>query len=650
MHYSILSAAACATACCLLCLPLCAPAQETPEDLVLSEGFEAEIPDLHTYHAEYAGDAARAHSGEASLRVSPTDTSGGAYFRLDGVVDLESDYEFSAWVYAAKTGVARLYISASDGKQRHTKAQVAGGKEGEWVRLVASLRGKEWRAGDCEVMLAMTTTGVSWFDDVTLRKVVLPDPPIEVYPGMVAALRAEADRTPARLAAAEELTLQPADGALVAGFSAPEPVRPGPEPLAIPHDGLMTFALDVPEAVYVTGSVRLTPDADLHPGLRAYVLCDDAVVGAPMVAAEAWQSEGNALTGPAPQVTGSRPPDEVELATWLLPAGRHYLTVAGPHFRPGGTLQSLTLRALPTAVEEPLYRFALLSDTHLSEGRATWMNVKMDGPSKEEFAATLALLQQEGLRFALLAGDMTDSARRGQFEALKEVLGGVQLPVYGCIGNHDSYLATSRADVLELCPQLFPGGATDYVFSEGPLRFIVLDGSHWRDKSGRFVDHYDAADCGGIGVRPEQVQWLEEELARDTRTPTVFVWHYPLVCRGGLSSCGYKLPASSTGRELLEVLQKAPNVVATLCGHTHWNEHNPREGIVHVVNPAFCEWPNAYRVFRVYQDRMEWELRQVSNRGFVRESFVPEKALSWMISTAADDLTGTIPLPPAAER
>jgi hypothetical protein len=60
------------------------------------------------------------------------------------------------------------------------------------------------------------------------------------------------------------------------------------------------------------------------------------------------------------------------------------------------------------------------------------------------------------------------------------------------------------------------------------------------------------------------------------------------------------------------------------------------------VNPAFCEWPNAYRVFRVYKDRMEWELRQVPNRGFVRESFVVSKASAWMISTAEDDLAGSV--------
>ena len=115
-----------------------------------------------------------------------------------------------------------------------------------------------------------------------------------------------------------------------------------------------------------------------------------------------------------------------------------------------------------------------------------------------------------------------------------------------------------------------------------------------------------------------------------------------MVCRGGLSSCGYKLPDVSRGAEVLQVAEQASNVVAVLSGHTHWNEHNPKDGIAHIVNPGYVEWPNAYRVFRVYADRMEWELRQVANRGFVRESFVVPKALSWMISTSPGDLTGTV--------
>jgi len=49
-------------------------------------------------------------------------------------------------------------------------------------------------------------------------------------------------------------------------------------------------------------------------------------------------------------------------------------------------------------------------------------------------------------------------------------------------------------------------------------------------------------------------------------------------------------------------------------------------------------------VLRVYPDHVEWELRQVRNRGFVRESFIPQKGLSWMLSTGEGDLTGEFKL------
>ncbi|NLX98349.1 MAG: hypothetical protein GXY83_19500 [Rhodopirellula sp.] len=633
--------------CASLVAPCCGQSAAVPDEMfldevVLSEEFEHELPEFHTYQARYSADMSQARSGKHSLRVTPTGQSGGAYFRLDGVVDLKSDYEFSAWVYAGAAGAVRCYISASDGKQRYTKAHVSGGKAGQWIQLVGAVRGEEWKAGDREIMLAMSCSAESWFDDVELRKTRLPEPPIDVYPQLAETLRAAADPSAVKVSAGAEITLEAANGAIVDGFPTPTARRPEHAQVVIPPDGLLTFALDVPSPLYVSGTLRLAPSEDLRPGLRAYVLSDDTVVAAPMVTAEAWQGEGDALTGAAPGITGPRPPDEVQLATWLLPAGRHYLTVGGPHFRPAGTFQQLCLRAEPRTVEEPLYRFALLSDTHLASGRAVWMNTKLDGPAQEELAATLAALKRDGIAWAVIAGDMTDRGIRAQFESLGAVCRASGLPVYGCIGNHDSYLASSRGDALELCSELFPAGSTDYVIDKPPLRLIVVDGAHWKSKSGQFMDHYDPADSGGIGMRPEQIRWLEQELARDTQTPTVVIGHFPMHCRGGLSSCGYRLPDLSMTPAAMDVVQAAPNVVAVLCGHTHWNEHNPKDGIAHIVNPAFCEWPNAYRVFRVYKDRMEWELRQTPNRGFVRESFVVPKALSWMISTSEDDLTGSV--------
>jgi len=612
----------------------------------LREGFEESVPELHTYQAKYAADDTLAHTGARCLRVSPTAESGGAYFRLDGLIDKSADYEFSAWVHAATTGAVRLYISASDGTKRYTKSQVTGGFSGKWVLLTGTVRKKQWQDTDTDIMLAMVTSGESRFDDVRLRKTQLPPPPAEAYPDLWRRLRAAADARISALPPVGTLVLQAENAALAPALEAPPVDMPRGPTAVVPSDGLLTFAVQVPAATYVEGVLTLGPDSDLRPGLRATVLCDNTVVAAPMVRASPWESEGNALTGPAPAILGDRPPDQVSLTKWLMPPGRHYLTIAGPHFRPGGEFRRLELVTLPTAAQRPVYRFALLSDTHLGSGSAGWMNVKLSGPAHDELAATLSALASEGIDFALIAGDMTDSATREQFAAVGTICAKAPIPVYGCIGNHDAYLASSRADALELCAPMFPSGTTDYVLDKPGLRFIILDASHWKSKHGGFLDHYDRELVAGIGPTPDEIQWLKQVLEEDKETPLVLVLHYPLAGRSGPSSCGYQVRNVNLGGQVAQLVQAAPNLVAVLCGHTHWNEAVDVDHTTHLTNPAFCEWPNAYRVFRVYGDRLEWEMRQVGNRGFIRQSFAAPKGLSWMISTGEGDLGGSIPLRP----
>jgi hypothetical protein len=396
----------------------------------------------------------------------------------------------------------------------------------------------------------------------------------------------------------------------------------------IGSDGLLVFALDVAEPVYVRGTLTLTPDDDRRPGLRAAILAEDALVAAPMLRAKDWGADR--VTDSAPVVTGTAPSETIALGPFLLPAGRRYLTIAGPHFRAAGIFADLTLTITEQTVETPLTTFALITDTHLSlGGRPEWMNRKMSGVTAPMFEKTLRCLAREGIAFALHGGDMTEGAHRKEFSLFDSVVKNAGLPVYGCLGNHDVYHSTSRTDALELLPAQFPGGTTDYVLNRKPLRFIILD-----------------ENIGKKETREAKRDWLKKTLAADTVTPTVILWHYAPFNRGGASSCGFRLQDwSQMGKEsLLDLLTAAPNVIATLNGHDHWDEVNRRKGIVHIQNAAFVEWPNSYRVFRVYADRLEWEVRQVTNRGFIRESFMPEKGLSWMIATRDGDLTGAVPL------
>ena len=392
-------------------------------------------------------------------------------------------------------------------------------------------------------------------------------------------------------------------------------------------DGQLTFAIDVRERTWLGGTLDLEPDGALRPGLRATVLWDDAVISAPMATRRPWGTKE--ITDPAPELAASRPDVRVTLAPWRAEPGRHYLTIAGAHVDAAGHVGRLRVTPVAGVLDAPLYQFAFISDTHVRrDGREDWMNRKMGGASAPMLLETLRALAAEGLAFVIHGGDMTERATRDEFRLMRDTLAAQPLPVYGCIGNHDRYLATSRGDALDLLGSHFPGGGVNYVVSRPPLRFVVFDVA------------VELAE-----QRETQLAWLGTTLAADRTTPTILVWHYPPYNRGGITNSGFQLQDwSALGRSaLLDLLRRTPNLVACLNGHDHWDEVNVIDGLPFIQNAAFVEWPNTYRVFRVYADRLEWEVRQVSNRGFVRESCLPAKAMTWMIATAAGDLAGVIP-------
>lgn len=447
------------------------------------------------------------------------------------------------------------------------------------------------------------------------------------YPALETLLRSVADDR-SRGLGASGLEIRPVHCALADSLDQIAVTTPGRAAVDLLPDALLVAAVDVGRSVWVEGDLTLRPAADLRPGLRATVLCDTTVIGAPMVASAPWGIAE--ITDAAPLIHGRVPPSRVTLGPWLMRPGRRYLTVAGPHFRAGGQFVELRLRVLDRPVEVPRATFAFISDTHVRrDGREDWMNRKLGDASAPEFLRTLQALDAEGVDYVVHGGDMTERATRDEFVLMRDTLRAQRLPVYGCIGNHDRYLDTSRADAREVLAEYFPGGALDYTLAKPPLRFVVLDVLLERPEA-----------------REHSLAWLDDAMRTDTATPTIFVWHYPPFNRGGPSNCGFRLQDwSELGRDtVLDRLRRAPNLIACVNGHDHWDEVNVVGGIPFVQNAAFVEWPNTYRVYRVYDDHVEWEVRQVANRGYVRDSFLPAKAQSWMIATRDADLAGTIPL------
>ncbi|MDR0902250.1 MAG: metallophosphoesterase [Opitutaceae bacterium] len=643
----------------ILLAGIASPAALAAPRFVINADFEKGMPSgAASWRAETAIDTARAHAGRASLRISraPKVPAGTFYFTLDGRLDFSSNMEFSLWIYTESDETARVYLSADDGSgaPRYTLFSSASIKPGQWNQVTGRVFAGDWRKWDTRFQFTVSTSGTVWIDDV-LAVSGAPDTPAQVWPKLKHALHAEADKRVSALAPGGALALDATRAALAPDTAAAQTILPADAAAAIPAEGLLVFAIDAKADLDLTGSLQLEPDDNLRPGPRVTVLSDDTVIGVPSVTAAPWKPGWDAKAsrpGPvSPDIRGERPPATVQLAKWRMAKGRHYITIAGPHIRPGGTFARLELRAGGRPADAPLYTFGLVTDPHLGIGRPVWANTKLLSPSAGELETVLRQLKSEKADFALLTGDMTDHGRRVEIEIFARAVKRANLPVYGVMGNHDSNERSSRADYASMMPKLFPigPGDTDYTFTHKGLRFVILDGAHWIARDGS-IQEYKVAGATKVAYREGVLNgWLRDTLAKDAATPAIVISHFPFYIKGGASEInGYDFGNGYTDKELMSVLETAPNVIATMAGHNHVNGVYNYKGITCLQTPAFGEWPNAYRVCRVYADRVEMEVRQFPNRGLIREGVVKEMAHLYGLSLSEGDLTSTISLSPRA--
>lgn len=181
-----------------------------------------------------------------------------------------------------------------------------------------------------------------------------------------------------------------------------------------------------------------------------------------------------------------------------------------------------------------------LSDSHL----------RLDEPQRTaQFAAAVQAVVDLRPRplAVLLTGDVADHGMRDAYEAARDVLSAIDVPIHVIPGNHDDR-ATLR-DVLGA-----PGAGDEpvqYAVQAGPIRVIACDTL--------IPDHVE----GQLDV-----DWVAERLAEAPDAPTVIAMHHPPVNIGFASMDAYGLPAP-TRAAFRELIDANPQVLKIVTGHVH---------------------------------------------------------------------------------
>ncbi len=211
-------------------------------------------------------------------------------------------------------------------------------------------------------------------------------------------------------------------------------------------------------------------------------------------------------------------------------------------------------------------------------------------------------------RFVVVTGDLVGclfSDNPGDYavgddtpaDRFKSLMSDLSCPWYAALGNHDyevgydlaAGVGTTAADPakVEAVWERVLGRASTFAFSEGGLRFVILN-SNRGPLAGR--------PCGGSG--PElgctgsfdeaQLAWLEGEL--DRGEPCVLFLHHPLMTDHNATVNwtygheSFQIPLTDGFYDLARAYRES--IVAVFVGHGHWRASDTLSGTIRVYETA----------------------------------------------------------------
>ena len=181
--------------------------------------------------------------------------------------------------------------------------------------------------------------------------------------------------------------------------------------------------------------------------------------------------------------------------------------------------------------------FAQLSDTHLDGGEHR----------AERTARVMSYLDGLPLAAVLHTGDIADNGDPAEYEQARRALAS-RHPVLTCPGNHD-VRGPYRKVLLDEPPD---EGPVDRVHTVAGARFVMCDSTIPGKGEGRLSD--------------TTLDWLDARLAEEPGTPAFVCFHHPPVPL----TIPYVDRICQYGEErLAAVIERHPQVVASLCGHAH---------------------------------------------------------------------------------
>jgi 3',5'-cyclic AMP phosphodiesterase CpdA len=209
---------------------------------------------------------------------------------------------------------------------------------------------------------------------------------------------------------------------------------------------------------------------------------------------------------------------------------------------------------------------AQISDTHILARSSD----QAAGPARAEtLRRCIADINRQGVDVVLHTGDAVHHGAAEDYAHLREILAGLEAPLFLIPGNRDRREALRAAfSHVSYLPK--NGGFLHYVIEDYPVRLVAMDSVTEGERKGEF--------CA------RRLAWLEETLAREPDRPTILFIHHPPFDIARHYVGGYRHPQDA--EDLEAVVNRHPQVEQLLCGHVHFLHREPWGGTAAITMPS----------------------------------------------------------------
>lgn len=326
------------------------------------------------------------------------------------------------------------------------------------------------------------------------------------------------------------------------------------------------------------------------------------------------------------------------LGTHLISKDRHELKLAAM-CEPTECLDWITISPVERDVEEALFSFVLISDSHLGlKERSMINNLWLSDKMPEIMDMVIKEINQLSPDFVIHLGDIADDGRNlDDLITVRKLLDKLKCRCHLVLGNHDTW-GNSRINISKAFPFPESENKSYYSFEWGEFLFIILDSSYWLYEDNFVDDSYNRnhkCPMKDIVMPKEQLLWLENNLAGN-RSRKVFLFLHALMMPADERPWDSKRRGPGEGhcffnwREALGIIDKYDNTKAVFSGHSHINELSVGKGVHHYQVGSLVEYPFLYQEVVVFASHIEVRSYQISDRSYPLESYVEEKGNNWM--------------------